>query len=136
MIASLVYTVMYLFFGVMTVRFLLPRHRPLNRIWLGLSFGLLAEMWLPALGAFWFTFDAAAHAFGAGVFFLLTLLCWVLRDRRTPAGWDEKENGLLKQMLFLGIPLTILAAWLQYSHVMRVGADGSWNVGQPVYPPT
>ena len=44
MIASLVYTMMFLFFGVMTVRFLLPRHRPLNRLWLGLSLGLLEEM--------------------------------------------------------------------------------------------
>ena len=55
MIAALAYTCMYLYFGVMTVRFLLPRHRPLNRIWLGLSFGLLGEMWLPAVGAFFFS---------------------------------------------------------------------------------
>ena len=49
MIASVVYTVMFLVFGLASIRFLLPRHRPLNRIWLGLSFGLLGEMWLPAL---------------------------------------------------------------------------------------
>ena len=41
MIASLIYTFLYLYAGVMTVRFLLPRHRPLNRLWLGLSLGLL-----------------------------------------------------------------------------------------------
>ena len=57
MIASLVYTFMFLFFGVTAVRFLLPRHRPLNRLWLGLSLGLLEEMWLPAIGAFLFSFD-------------------------------------------------------------------------------
>ena len=61
MIASLIYTFLYLYAGVMTVRFLLPRHRPLNRLWLGLSLGLLEEMWLPAIGAFWFSFGAAAH---------------------------------------------------------------------------
>ena len=133
MIASLVYTVMYLFFGVMAVRFLLPRHRPLNRLWLGLSFGLLAEMWLPAIGAFFFTFGAKAHAIGAGIFFLLTMLCWVLRDRRTPAGWDTEETALLRQLLVIGIPLTLLAVWLQYSHVMRVTESGSWNVGQSTY---
>ena len=43
MIASLVYTALYLFAGVMTVRLLLPRHRPLNRLWLGLSLGLLKK---------------------------------------------------------------------------------------------
>ena len=133
MIAALAYTFMYLYFGVMTVRFLLPRHRPLNRIWLGMSLGLLEEMWLPALGAFFFSFGAAAHIFGAGILFVLTMLCWFLRDRRTPAGWDEKENELLWQLLVIGVPLTILAAWLQYTHVMRVDAAGDWHVGQSTY---
>ena len=93
MAASLVYCFMYLFFGVMTVRFLLPRHRPLNRLWLGLSLGVLEEMWLPALGAFLFRFDVEAHAFAAGVLFLLTILSWILRDRRTPrSGMKRKAN--------------------------------------------
>ena len=133
MIASIFYTFLYLYAGVLTVRFLLPRHRPLNRLWLGLSLGLLEEMWLPAIGAFWFSFGAAAHVFGAGVLIVLTLGCWFVRDRRAPAGWDEKEDALLRQLLFFGIPLTLLAIWLQYSHVMRVDADGSWHVGQSTY---
>ena len=133
MIASISYTLMFLFFGVMSIRFLLPRHRPLNRLWLGLSLGLLEEMWLPALGAFWFSFNAEAHIFGAGAAFLLTLMCWFLKDRRDPAEWDEKEDALLKQLLIIGIPLTILAAWLQYTHVMRVDAAGNWHVGQSTY---
>ena len=133
MIASLAYTFMFLFFGVMAVRFLLPRHRPLNRLWLGLSLGLLEEMWLPAIGAFLFSFDAEAHVFAAGVVFVLTVLCWFLRDRRMPAEWDEKETALLRQLLVIGLPLTILGIWLQYTHVMRVAADGSWHVGQSTY---
>ena len=133
MIAAMAYTLMYLYFGVMTVRFLLPRHRPLNRIWLGMSLGLLEEMWLPAIGAFFFSFGAEAHVFGAAVLFVLTLACWFLRDRRTPADWDEKENELLRQILLFCVPLTILAAWLQYSHVMRVDAGGNWHVGQSTY---
>ena len=133
MIASLIYTVLYLYAGVMTVRFLLPRHRPLNRLWLGLSLGLLEEMWLPALGAVWFSFGAEAHVFGAAVLLVLTLICWFARDKRTPAGWDEKEDALLRQLLFLGIPLTLLAIWLQYSHVMRVDSAGNWRVGQSTY---
>ncbi len=133
MIAALAYTLMYLYFGVMTVRFLLPRHRPLNRIWLGLSLGLLEEMWLPALGAFWLTFDTGAHVFGAAAAFLLTLLCWFLRDKRAPAEWDGKERELLRQLLVFALPLTLLGAWLQYSHVMRVAADGAWHVGQSTY---
>ena len=108
MIASLAYTFMFLFFGVMSVRFLLPRHRPLNRLWLGLSLGLLEEMWLPAIGAFLFSFDVEAHVFAAGVVFILTVLCWFLRDRRMPAEWDEKETALLRQLLVIGLPCLLL----------------------------
>ena len=133
MIASLIYTFLYLYAGVMTVRFLLPRHRPLSRLWLGMSLGLLEEMWLPAIGAMWFTFGAEAHVFGAVVLLFLTTACWFMRDRRAPAGWDEKEDALLRQLLIIGIPLTILAAWLQYTHVMRVDEAGNWRVGQSTY---
>ena len=104
MIASVVYTMMFLVFGLASVRFLLPRHRPLNRIWLGLCLGLLGEMWLPAIGAFFFTFDAAAHVFGAAVMLGLTLLCWILRDRRDAAPWNGEEDRLLRQLLVIGIP--------------------------------
>ena len=133
MIASVAYTLMYLVFGVFSVRFLLPRHRPLNRVWLGMSLGLLLEMWLPAIGAFFLTFDAAAHVFGAGVLTALTLLCYVIRDRRAPAAWDSEENRLLWQILAVGVPLTLLGAWLQYSHTMRADAAGNWHVGQSTY---
>ena len=133
MIAAAAYTLMYLYAGILIFRFLLPRHRPLNRIWGGLSLGVLMEMWFPAIGAFLFRFDATAHVFGAGVLFVVTLACWFLRDRRTPAGWDEKESELLRQLLILGIPLTLLGAWLQYTHVIRPDAAGNWRVGQSTY---
>jgi len=133
MIASVVYTLLFLVFGLAVVRFLLPRHRPLNRIWLGLCVGLLGEMWFPAIGAFFFRFDAGAHVFGAAVMLAITILCWFLRDRRDPAPWNEEEDRLLRQVLIIGIPLTILGGYLQYTHVMRVGAAGDWRVGQSTY---
>ena len=80
MIVSVVYTLMYLVFGVISVRFLLPRHRPLNRLWLGMSFGLLLEMWLPALCAFSLGFTEPAHGAAAVLLSLVTLLCVVFGD--------------------------------------------------------
>ena len=133
MIASLSYLLLYLSFGVLTVRFLLPRHKPLNRIWLGLSLGVLEEMWLPALFAFFFGFTAAAHAAAAGLLLLLTLASWLLRDRRDPAPWDAEEKAMLRKTLPVLIPLTILGAYLQYTHVMRVDGAGYWHVGQSTY---
>ncbi len=133
MIASLSYMLLYLCLGVLSVRFLLPRHKPLNRIWLGLSLGVLEEMWLPALGAFFFGFTAAAHAAAAGLLLILTLICWLVRDRRDPAPWDEQEKRQLRQILPVLIPLAVLSAYLQYTHVMRADAAGNWHVGQSTY---
>ena len=133
MIASGVYTLLFLAFGLASVRFLLPRHRPLNRIWLGLCFGLMGEMWFPAIGAFFLRFDAEAHVFGAAAMLAVTALCWFLRDRRDPAPWNEAESRLLRQVLILGVPLTVLGGFLQYTHVMRPGAAGDWRVGQSTY---
>ena len=82
MIAATAYLLMFLIYGVMTARFLLPRHRPLNRLWIGLSLGLLEEMWLPALCAFFLDFTVLAHMAAALVSLVITLLCFVLRDKR------------------------------------------------------
>ena len=133
MIASISYALLYLTLGVLTVRFLLPRHKPLNRIWLGLSLGVLEEMWLPALFAFFFGFTVTAHAAAAGLLLVLTLVCFLARDRRDPAPWDEKEKKELRKILPVLITLTLLSAYLQYTHTMRVDAAGNWHVGQSTY---
>ena len=133
MIAASAYSLMYLALGVLSVRWLLPRHKPLNRLWLGLSLGLLEEMWLPALCAFFFRFTIAAHAAAEVLLVLLTLLCYAVRDRRDPAPWDREESGTLYRILAVAVPLTILSAYLQYTHVMRVDAAGNWCVGQSTY---
>ncbi len=133
MVASISYLLLYLALGVLNVRFLLPKHKPLNRIWLGLSFGVLLEMWLPALFAFVLGFTAAAHAAAAGLLLILTAVCWFLRDRRDPALWDGEEKKTLLRMLPVLIPLVLLSAYLQYTHVMRVDAAGNWHVGQSTY---
>ena len=133
MIAATAYMLMYLIYGVMTARFLLPRHRPLNRLWIGLSLGLLEEMWLPALYAFFLDFTVPAHMAAALTSALITLLCFALRDKREAAKWDAEEDKLLKQMLWVALPLTVLGVYLQYTHVMRVDSAGNWNVGQSTY---
>ena len=119
--------------GLASVRFLLPRRRVLDRIWLGMSLGLLEMMWLPALAAFVSAFTLKAHFYALGAGALLTLLCFLVRDRRPVRGWDREETALGKQLLLTALPLTILGGYLQYTHVMRVDAAGNWNVGQSTY---
>ena len=133
MILSIGYLLAFLFFGAASVQWLLPGHRPLNRIWLGLSLGILEMMWLPALMAFFMPFSSLAHCLAISLGALLTMVCYLFRDRRRSAGWDEKESALLRQMLFVALPLTVLGGYLQYTHVLRVDEAGNWNVGQSTY---
>ena len=133
MLAAIAYFLCFQALGVLAVRCLLPRRRPLDRLWLGMSLVLLEMTWLPALFAFLMDFGIQAHllALGAGV--LLTLLCFLARDRRPARSWDEEEGRITRQTLLLVLPLTALGGYLQYTHVMRVDAWGNWNVGQATY---
>lgn len=119
--------------GVLIIRWLLPRHAPTTRVWLGASLGLLLMMWLPALCAFGMDFTLAAHGVALVLLAGITVGCYFLRDRRAPAPWDEREQHLLKQCLLVALPLTVLSAYLQYTHSMRVDDWGNWNVGQSTY---
>ena len=130
---ALAYLICFLGCGVMSVRWLLPRQRVLCRVWLGLSLGLLEMMWLPALCAFLLDFTMAAHWAALGLLAVLTTGTFFLRDKRTTRSWDREEARQLRQALLLVVPLTLLSGYLQYTHVMRVAADGSWHVGQSTY---
>ncbi len=127
------YWMVYLFSGLLMVRFLLPGQRPLNRVWLGLSLGMVLMMWLPALMAFLVAFTWQAHALALLPLFALTLGCFFLRDRRPVASWDARETDLLRQMALVVVPLTLLSGYLQYTHNFRVAQDGSLWVGQSTY---
>ena len=119
--------------GLITIRFLLPRRRVLDRIWLGMSLGLLEMMWMPALFAFAGRFDLQAHLLGILLAAGLTAGCYFLRDPRPVREWDREESVLGWQMLAVVLPLTVLGGYLQYTHAMRVDEYGGWNVGQSTY---
>lgn len=127
------YLAIYVACGIAVVRWLLPRHTPMARVWLGVCLGLLLMMWLPTLCAFALDFTLLAHGIALIPLGLITGGCFFLRDRRPAAGWDEGEHHLMKQCLLVVLPLTVLSAYLQYTHCMRVDAQGNWNVGQSTY---
>ncbi|MBR5345838.1 MAG: hypothetical protein IK127_08465 [Clostridia bacterium] len=130
---AVLYLLPFLSCGCVMARCLLPTHRPLNRLWLGCSLGLLSMMWMPALCAFALGFTVEAHLAALGLLGLATLLCFIFRDRRAPAEWNVKERRHLWISLAVVLPLTALFAYLQYTHVYRVDADGNWWVGQSTY---
>lgn len=132
MIAFL-YLAAYIFCGLCIVRFLLPRQSVLTRAWLGASLGLLLMMWLPALMAFAVKFSVTGHLLALIPLAGLTVGTYFLRDKRPVRGWDREETRLAIQMAIVVLPLTVLSAWLQYTHNVRIMEDGSWWVGQSTY---
>ena len=130
---GILYLLVYLACGTLCVRWLLPRHAVLTRCWLGACLGLFLMMWLPALMAFPLGFTMAAHGLALVPLTLVTVGCFLLRDRRPARGWDGDETHLLAQLLLVAVPLTVLSGYLQYTHNYRVGADGGWYVGQSTY---
>lgn len=129
------YLAIFLACGVVITRFLLPHHQVLNRIWIGMSMGLLLMMWLPALWAFALRFSMAAHWAALGTLMALTggVCTWGIVKKPKVHAWDAAEKRLLVQIAAVCIPLTILSGYLQYTHMMRVDTWGSWHVGQSTY---
>ena len=132
MVAALLLAV-YILAGLAIVRFMLPGHRPLVRIWLGASLGLLLFMWLPALMAFFMRFTLAAQFASLAPLSALVFAAWLLRDKRKKANWDETETKLLIPLGSLLLLFGALSTYLQYTHVLREAADGSLHVGQSTY---
>ena len=130
---AVLYLACYLLCGMAIVRLLLPGHRPLVRIWLGMSLGFLLMMWLPALCAFAFDFTYAAHWAALVPLALVTGGAYCLRDRREARKWDDAEKRQLMHAAILIVPFVLYSCYVQYTHVMRIGPDGSWNCGQSTY---
>ncbi len=130
---SIVYLLLFLAGGAWIARMLLPGRRPLVRLYIGLSFGVLMLMWLPALWAHAVRFSYAAHWLSAATLLVLCGLSWLLRDKRPPRPMDAREERLALDLLWMVVPLAIVSGFLQYTHSIRPMADGSYHVGQSTY---
>jgi len=132
MLAGL-YLCLYQAAGLLVVRWLLPKKSPVVRAWMGSTLGLLLLMWFPALCAMAFGFTKTAHLAALLPLVLTVAAGFLGRDRTPVSGWDAAETRLLRQLLLVALPLTILGGYLQYTHNVRVADDGAWHVGQSTY---
>ncbi|MDL2317591.1 hypothetical protein LJC74_00665 [Eubacteriales bacterium OttesenSCG-928-A19] len=124
----------YLFCGLVCARVALHDKSPLLRVWLGLSFGMLLFMWLPALAAFLVRFTIAAEMIALGVLLLLTAgaVLWGKKHPHPARRFSEKDRGMLIALLCFALPMTLLSAYLQHTHTLR-NVDGTLHVGQSTY---
>jgi len=132
--AGILYFLVFEVCGMGIVHFLLPRVRPIARGWLGLCLGLALMMWLPALFAFLLKFTVAAHLCALLLIFLLTGGAWYFRQKGVEsAAFSDADKQLGRMLLSVALPLTVLGAYLQYTHVLRPTAEGALYVGQSTY---
>lgn len=132
--ASILLLILFLLGGCVIIRLLLPGKSPLVRVWLGLALGVLLMMQLPALFAYALRFSLAAHMAATVCLLVLVGLCWPLRDRQTPVrAMTKADRRQLAVMAAVGIPLTVLSAYLQHTHMIMPAADGSYWCGQSTY---
>ena len=131
--AAIVFTLLFVFGGLVMVRLLLPRKNPIVRVWLGAALGLLLLMTLPALCAHALTFSLKAHYAAAVLMLILVGVCFFVRDRQDCATMREEDVKFLRAMAMLAVPLTLLSAYLQHTHMVQPMADGSYWCGQSTY---
>ena len=130
---SILYLLVFLAGGVTITRLLLPRMRAAVRTYIGLSLGTLLLMWLPMLWAYAVRFSMLGHVLSAGTLLLLCAIAYLLRDRRAAQPFDQREKQVLKTVLAMVLPLAVLGGYLQYTHSIRLAADGTYHVGQSTY---
>jgi len=131
--AAILYTILFLMGGAAIIRAQLPAKSPLLRAILGLALGLLLEMQLPALCANVFDFTLRAHYAAAVLMLIIVGVSILLRDKKPAKGMTYEDRKQLAAMALVVIPLTLLSAYLQYTHMIMPESDGSYWCGQSTY---
>ena len=131
--AAIVFTLLFVAGGLIMVCLILPRKNPVIRVWLGVALGFLLLMTLPALCAHALRFSLMAHYAAAVLLAALVGVCYLLRDRSDCAPMQEEDWRFLRAMALLVLPLTVLSAYLQHTHMVQPMADGSYWCGQSTY---
>lgn len=122
----------YLFCGAIIANRLFAHTSPLVRLWLGLSTGLMLLMWLPALFAFALDFTRLSVLLGLLVAALLAAATHIFCRRQPRRGEPFCGDMPAWLPLALVVPLALLSAYLQYTHILR-DVDGALHVGQSTY---
>ncbi|MDR2657409.1 MAG: hypothetical protein LBB86_06255 [Oscillospiraceae bacterium] len=125
----------YLLTGCAAAWALFPDRGVLWRGWFGCAAGLLLFMWLPALFAFRLDFTMDAQWASLGALAVIACACGIVLLRRGRRSIKEAVKGEAEPVrAFVGIVplLTVVAAYLQYTHTLRPVGDALY-AGQSTY---
>ena len=127
---SILYVLVFAFTGILLNEVLLPNNKIHERIWLGLTFGLLLLIWLPALVSFIIGFTLVSQIIALVFSIVIAILCFFkVKDKKI----DFKEIinvNIYSYLVLMGIFL--LGGYLFYTHILLPSVDG-YMVGQTTY---
>jgi len=123
------YMLIFAFSGIQMARLFFPDKRPVIRLWLGLVFGLVLLMWLPALLSFVLSFCLLSQLLAVSIVCLMGIICFVLGKKKTlkKSLWREELP-----LLYVLLPLMLIASLLLHSHII-LKENGALFVGQSTY---
>ncbi len=115
-----------------------------NRIWIGLVFGCLELMWLPAgfsLITGRFSLTEQWLALGTAILAGSACVAWEIFKQYRPMPLSDQPEVSPKPLLdkwdivglVIALAITGLCTYLLHTHVIRAAADGSLHVGQSTY---
>ena len=135
MTIALLYTVLFAICGVAVSEVVFCRHTYINRIWLGLTLGLLLLTWIPSLFAFLIGFTVLAQILAGIVTALLAAACVILAIVRRKRGSKRSTTVRISVpiVLLVTVPIIVLGAVLLNTHILYQHENGSIWVGQVTY---
>lgn len=134
MMIAVLYTLLFALCGVTLSEVVFRRHAFINRIWLGLTLGLLLLTWLPSLFAFCIGFSSTAQLL-AGITAIVVLFASVaiVVIRKTHGTSNSYRFGRIVPLLLVAVPIIVLGAVLLHTHILYQHENGSIWVGQVTY---
>ncbi len=130
---AVAYFLLYIHCGMIMTFSLFPRKPVVVRCWLGACLGIALMMWLPVLFAFVWEFSYLAHVAAMALLIILSAAAYFTRDRSAWTAWGERDEQLIRLLLFVALPLSVVGGYLQWTHTIRPMADGTLHVGQSTY---
>ena len=134
MMIAVLFTVLFAISGILLSEVVFHKHKFLNRIWLGLAFGLLMLTWFPSLFAFIFGFTITAQILAATAALLSAIgSCVLLLVQKKNGKRRSFRIGSDWTVLLPAVPILILCLALLNTHILHRAENGSIWVGQVTY---
>ena len=134
MIGALLFTLFFVASGICISEVVFHKKCFADRLWLGLTLGLLLFTWLPPLFAFAIGFTKVAQLLSVVVALSSDAVCVFLLIRRKKANASARHSLRSEwKMLLITLPIIALGVCLLNTHVLYPHEDGSIWVGQVTY---